>query len=72
MSVPNPLENPTEFLERLRQTNLDPAVTAFLHYQNRPSIHARLQVFTVQEWSDRMDATLVSTVICEYYPNTNR
>jgi len=64
MSYPNPQEAPNEFLDHLKSLNLIIAVNAFLHNQNRPirETNGRLNEGTAQEWCERIDTHLVSTI----------
>jgi hypothetical protein len=62
MAHPNPREAPEEFSNFLKTLNLDIALTAFVHNQNRPTAgpDGRLSEGTAQDWCERMDAILVS------------
>lgn len=69
MAYPNPREAPKEFLEHLKSSNLGIAVTAFLHYQIRPTVapNGRFDEGTAQEWCERMDTLLVSSIQSNYF-----
>jgi hypothetical protein len=64
MSIPNPATHPDAFLEHLKSLDLDLAVNTFTHYQNRPvqSPDGRYDEQSTQEWCDRMDGLLVSSI----------
>ena len=64
MSIPSPTELPDAFLEHLKSLGLDIAVTSFVHYQNRLvlSPSGRYDEAPTQEWCERMDSLLVSSI----------
>jgi hypothetical protein len=61
MSLPNP-QNESAFLDHLKTINFDFALSAFLHFQNRPlaSPNGRYDEGPTVDWCDRMDFLLVS------------
>jgi hypothetical protein len=64
MSYPNPQEAPNKFLDHLKLLNLIIAINAFLHNQNCPirETNSWLNEGIAQEWCERMDTHLVSTI----------
>jgi len=63
MSYPNPHEAPEKKFEFLQGLNLNTAVTAFVHSQNKPfpGPTGRFSEHSMQVWCEQMDILLVST-----------
>jgi len=64
MSMPNPQQAPQEFKAYLKTLKLEIAIPAFLHNQNRPvpGPNGRLHEGRTQDWCERMDTVLVSSI----------
>src|SRR5882757_8240084 len=65
MTMPSPLLSPNEFLEHVTSLGLDSIIAPFVHYQNRPALSlagGRYDESATQEWCERMDTLLVSTI----------
>jgi hypothetical protein len=67
MSIPNPIELPTEIIEQLQAVNLDISNATLAHYLAHPRVRLdiRLNPARVTTWNDQMDMHLVHLSIID-------